>query len=93
MVKQELIEALCDRTDFTRTQATHAVEGITQIIAEQLTKGNDVILRGLGTLKIVEAKEKVGRNIKNGTPLVIPAHNRIKFIPSKTIKESLTHEK
>lgn len=93
MVKQDLIEELADRTSLTRSQATAAVETITAIASEQFVKGEDIILRGFGAFKVVQVKEKVGRNISKGTPIVIPAHNAVKFQPSKELKKALSNEK
>lgn len=89
MVKQDLIEELCERTDLTQSQALEVIDTITAIAGEQFIKGESIILRGFGTFKVVEVKEKVGRNISKGTQIVIPAHKVVKFQVSKDIKNKL----
>lgn len=89
MTKQELVEELCERTDLTRSAAFNAVDNLTAIIAEALTGGDDVILRGFGTFKRVTVKERKGRDIRQQKEIVIPARNVIKFYPSTNVKAKL----
>ena len=89
MVKQDLIEMLCNRTDLTQSKAREVIDTMTDIAGEQFTKGESIILRGFGTFKVVEVKERVGRNISKGTQINIPAHKVVKFQVSKSIKNKL----
>jgi DNA-binding protein HU-beta len=46
-------------------------------------------LRGFGSFIIKTRAEKIGRNIKKNTAIVIPAHNIPAFKPAKVFVESV----
>ena len=91
MTKNDLVKELAVSEKLTLTTATKAVDGVIRVIKETLTKGEDVTLRGFGTLVIVDCAEKTARNISTGEPLTIPAHKSVKFRISKELKASLNN--
>ena len=50
MTKREIAKELANRSNLTPSQATHAVEGIVEIIADALAKDEPILLRGFGTI-------------------------------------------
>lgn len=89
MVKQNIIDHLTHNCGLHMSSAIAAVNGTIDIIAKTLSKGEDVSLRGLGTFKVRDVAEKIGRDINANCPVTIPAHKAVKFIPSTEIKEAL----
>ncbi len=71
------------------SEAIHAVGAVITAMADTLSTGESIYLRGLGTFRVKEAKEKQARNITAGTPITVPAHKTVKFILSKKIKDAL----
>jgi DNA-binding protein HU-beta len=59
------------------------------IIDDTLVSGEEVELQGIGTLKIVERKERTGMNPKTKEPIIIPAKKAIKFKTCATINRKL----
>ena len=51
MTKQDIIRELAKRTNLTPSQATHAVEGLIEIVGDALVKDNPIMLRGFATIK------------------------------------------
>ncbi|MCH5234504.1 MAG: integration host factor subunit beta [Muribaculaceae bacterium] len=91
MKKNDLVKELAVSEKLTLTTATKAVDGVIRVIKETLAKGEDITLRGFGTLSVVDCAEKTARNISTGQPVIIPAHKSVKFKPSKELKESLNN--
>jgi DNA-binding protein HU-beta len=58
-------------------------------IKDSLREGENVYLRGFGSFIIKTRAEKIGRNIKKNTAIVIPAHNIPAFKPAKVFVESV----
>ncbi len=88
MTKADLVNALVDR-GYARSTAMEAVDDVVKILSNTLAKGETITLRGLGTLKVRIAKEKIGRNITKGSSVVVPEHKTVKLIISKKIKDAL----
>lgn len=92
MTKNELADALTERTTLSRTQCLKAIDGLIDCINEALLSGNNIYLRGLGTFHIVQRKARKARNICAGTDVTIPARRELKFKPSIQLKNQI-HEK
>ena len=91
MTKNDLVKELAVSEKLTLTTATKAVDGVIRIVKESLSKGDDLFLRGFGTLAVVDCAEKTARNISTGEPVIVPAHKSVKFKPSKDLKEALNN--
>ena len=89
MTKADLVEQLIHRTGMARSAAMEAVDNTVAIIADNLSKGESIFLRGLGTFDVRTVREKIGRNISKGEAITIPAHKTVKLILSKKIKDAL----
>lgn len=91
MTKNDLVKELAVSEKLTITTATKAVDGVIRVIKESLAKGEDVTLRGFGTLAVVKCAEKTARNLTTGAPIRVPAHKAVKFKTSKELKETLNN--
>jgi len=89
MNKTELIDALSQKCDFTKADAARAVDGLTDVIAEALTKGESVAVLGFGNFTITERAARVGRNPKTGEPLQIAASKSPKFSAGSKLKAAI----
>lgn len=89
MTKQDIIEHLTNNCGLHRSSAIRAVDGVINAISDALARGEAVTLRGFASIKPVDKAEKIGRNMNNGTPIVIPAHRSAKLILSQELKEKL----
>lgn len=89
MTKQDIIRQLEERTNLSLSQASHAVEGIIDIIAEALAKDEVILLRGFGTIKTVQRAAKQVRNICKGTSMTLPHRKQVKFIAYNSLKERI----
>ena len=88
MTKADLVEKLVGR-GMARSTAMEAVEGVVTVLADTLAAGETISLRGLGTFKVRNAKQKLARNICKGEPVIIPPHQTVKLILCKKIKDAL----
>jgi len=52
-------------------------------------KGEVVSIQGLGSFDVTERKATTARNPQTGAKLAVPKQNRMRFQPSKTLKDDL----
>ena len=52
-------------------------------VKDSLVDGENVYLRGFGSIVVKKRAEKTARNISKNTTMIIPAHNTPSFKPSK----------
>ncbi len=89
MNKTELIDALAAKCDLSKAAAGRAVEGLTEIITESLTKGDSVSLIGFGTFGVGQRAARTGRNPKTGAELKIAASKTAKFTAGAKLKAAV----
>ena len=89
MTKDELVHELSGRTGLDCKECMAAVDGASEIIRDELSRHNEVVIRGFGAFCVKERKAKPGRDINKGKQIIIPACNQVKFKAYKELKESV----
>jgi len=88
MTKEEIIKAIWNELpNQTLKKARQAYDTTFNLIRDRLSKGEDIELRGLGSFKIREKNERMGRNPKTGVDAVIKSRKVVTFKPSKILKD------
>lgn len=59
------------------------------VIIEYCAEGRRVVMKDIGTIKVVDTPARMGRNVVEGTPLPIPAGKRVKMVANKTLKNAI----
>lgn len=89
MNKTELIAAIAEKTELTRKDAEKALKAFTDVVAEELKKGEKVQLVGFGTFEVSERAAREGRNPQTGGKMEIKASKSPRFKAGKALKDSL----
>ena len=63
MNKTELIAAMADQAGISKKDAEKALKAFTDVVADELKKGEKVQLVGFGTFEVVERAAREGRNL------------------------------
>ena len=79
MNKTELVAAIADKAEIKKVEAEKAVKAFTEVVAEELKKGEKVQLVGFGTFEVKENKARTGRNPRTGKSMKIKASKAPKF--------------
>ena len=87
MTKNNLIDHIAETTQRTKKDAEQVIETVLSQITEALAKGEKVDLRGFGSFRASERKERLGRNPKTGEAITIAARTVAAFKPSKELTE------
>jgi DNA-binding protein HU-beta len=89
MNKMELVSAMADKTGLSKKDAEAALKAFTDVVAEELKKGEKIQLVGFGTFEISERAARTGRNPQTGKEMTIPASKAPKFKAGKALKDSI----
>ncbi|ADL06577.1 transcriptional regulator [Lacrimispora amygdalina] len=87
MNKAELIAAVAEKAELSKKDAEKAVKALTDVISEELVKGEKIQLVGFGTFEVSERAAREGRNPKSGEVMNIPASKTPKFKAGKALKD------
>jgi DNA-binding protein HU-beta len=93
MKKADLVDAISGKTGVPKAQAQAIVEDVFDLIADGLSKGDKIDLRGFGTFSVRESAARTGRNPQTGEPISIPAKRVPGFKPGKELKDRVNSEK
>lgn len=87
MNKAELITAVAEKAELSKKDAEKAVKALTDVISEELVKGEKIQLVGFGTFEVSERAAREGRNPKTREAMTIPASKSPKFKAGKALKD------
>ena len=87
MNKPELIAAVAEKAELSKKDAEKALKAFTDVVAEELVKGEKIQLVGFGTFEVAEREEREGRNPKTGEKMTIAASRSPKFKAGKALKD------
>ena len=66
MNKAELVAAMAEKAELSKKDAEAALKAFTDVVAEELKKGEKIQLVGFGTFEVSEREEIKGRNPQRG---------------------------
>lgn len=87
MNKTELVAAIADQAELSGKDAEKALKAFTDIVADELKKGEKVQLVGFGTFEVSNRPAREGRNPQTGEPMPIAASKAPKFKAGKALKD------
>ena len=89
MNKTELITAIAEQAELSKKDAEKALKAFTDIVTEELKKGEKIQLVGFGTFEVTERAAREGRNPQTNEPMSIPASKAPKFKAGKALKDAV----
>ena len=89
MNKAEFVTAIADKAEISKKDAEAAVKAFTEVVAEELKKGEKIQLVGFGTFEVAERPAREGRNPRTGETMKIAASKAPKFKAGKALKDSI----
>ena len=89
MNKGELIAALAAKTELTKKDSETALNGILDVITENLAKGEKIQLVGFGTFETKTRPARTARNPRTGESVKIAASKAPVFKAGKALKDAV----
>lgn len=87
MNKTDLINAVAEKSELSKKDATKAVDAVFEAVMDSLKNGEKVQLIGFGNFEVRERSARKGRNPQTGEEIEIPASKVPAFKPGKALKD------
>ena len=84
--KKELADLLYEKLEFSKKECVPIVESVIDIIKEEVSKGNEVLISGFGKWSVKKKNARVGRNPKTGKTMTIDARKVVTFKSSEKLR-------
>jgi DNA-binding protein HU-beta len=86
VIKLDIVNAVVQRTNITRTKAEQAVETVFEALKNALGRGERIELRRFGVFNVKPRKTGIGRNPRTGEQVSIPPGKAVRFKPGKELQ-------
>ena len=87
--KQDLVNAVAERTALSKKDSTAVVDTVLNEIKEILANGDKLQLIGFGNFEVRTRSARKGRNPQTGETIEIPASKVPAFKPGKALKDAV----
>jgi len=87
MTQAQFFSAVAEASGVSKAQARAVFTAVEEIVTKRLKSEGKIPLGGLGAVKLVDRKARMGRNPATGEPIKIPARTAIKINPAKALKD------
>ena len=87
MTKADIVEDIAQRTGLTKKEVSETVDLFLKKIGDLLVDGQHLEIRGFGTFKVKERKERMARNPRTGDAVPVPSRKVPVFKVSKMLKD------
>lgn len=87
MTQAQFFAAVAEGAQVSKSQARAVFTAVEDLVKKSLKGEGKIPLGGLGAVKLVDRKARMGRNPATGEPIKIPAKTVIKMTPTKAMKD------
>ncbi len=88
IIKNDITETLCKQTGYSQALSKKIIDDLIVVLINNIKFGK-LTLKNIGSFKIIDKKERIGRNPKTKEQFIISARKTLSFIPSKKILKDL----
>jgi integration host factor subunit alpha len=89
LTKARIVEKLLAENLFTKTESTHIVETLFELIKQFLEKGDDFLISGIGKFYVREKHQRRGRNPQTSESMALPPRTEVTFKSSGVLKAKI----
>ena len=93
MTKTQLVKLMAGKIELTNKQAATFLETLATVAVAEAKKNGIFVVPGLGRLKKVQRKARMGRNPQTGEAIKIKAKTVAKFYVAKAVKDAIAPPK
>jgi DNA-binding protein HU-beta len=88
MTQAQFFQAVAEASQVPKAQVREVFSAVEEIVSKRLKAEGKIPLGGLGAVKLVDRKARIGRNPATGEQIKIPARTAIKITPAKALKDT-----
>lgn len=90
MTKADIVEDIAQRTGLTKKEVGETVDLFLKKIGDLLVDGQHLEIRGFGTFKVKERRQRMARNPRTGDAVPVPSRRVPVFKVSKMLKDRVS---
>ena len=87
MTQAQFFQAIAEGSQLSKAQVRAVFAAVEDVVTKRLKAEGKIPLGGLGAVKLVDRKARMGRNPATGEAIKIPARTAIKLTPAKAMKD------
>lgn len=87
MTQAQFFQAVAESSQVSKAQVRAVFAAVEEVVTKKLKQEGKIPLGGLGAVKLVDRKARIGRNPATGEQIKIPARTAIKLTPAKALKD------
>lgn len=91
ITRKKLYNSIHQNLGFSKNIASQIVDDFFELLIDELIKKKEVKISSFGTFKVIDKKERIGRNPKTRVVAKICARKIVKFKPSLKTKEKINN--
>ena len=91
ITKLDLINHLNEKLGLNKVESKELVEAFFDEIKKSLINNEEVKLSGFGNFKILNKRERPGRNPKTGEPAIISARKAVTFKAGQKLRKKMSN--
>ncbi len=89
LTKAHIIEAVREQLDFPKNDCIEVIEKLLDIIKTTLEKGEDIMVSGFGKFRVMEKKERKGRNPATDQEMILDQRRVVTFRCSGVLRNKV----
>ena len=91
ITKLDLVNHLNEKLGLNKVESKELVEALFEEIKKSLINNEEVKLSGFGNFKILNKRERPGRNPKTGEPAIISARKVVTFKAGQKLRKKMSN--
>ena len=91
ITRKKLYNRIHRNLGFSKNTTSQIVDDFFELVIDELIKKKEVKISSFGTFKVIDKKERIGRNPKTKVVAKICARKIVKFKPSLKTKEKINN--
>ena len=91
ITRKKLYNRIHQNLGFSKNISSQIVDDFFELLIDELIKKRKVKISSFGTFKVIDKKERIGRNPKTKVEAKICARKIVKFKPSLKTKEKINN--
>ena len=88
MTQAQFFQAVAESSQVSKAQVRAVFAAVEEVVTKKLKGEGKIPLGGLGAVKLVDRKARIGRNPATGEQIKIAAKTVVKIAPAKGLKDA-----
>jgi DNA-binding protein HU-beta len=89
MTKAQVVNHMADKTGLTKKQVASFMDDLQGLAVKEAKKNGAFVIPGVGKVRLVNRKARMGRNPQTGEPIKIAAKRVVRLRASKVLAEAI----